>query len=190
MGGEGELRQTLAEPGFERGGERRTVKRSSLPRRHPLDGTALHEEPLDGVERSQLVMPRLQRSDLRRDGEEIADEILKMRREIDDELGLGFGLERAGIAPRGEQPVVQLDIAGGEMRDEQRVDAREAIAAVEIVELQTVLEGERHRWRLKILQGVGGRVLSAKRHSLTIYRIVRVHTNRVVGASARPDCSC
>jgi hypothetical protein len=63
------------------------------------------------------------------------------------------------------------------MVDEERVDAGEPVAAVEIVELQTVLEGERHRWRLKIVQCVGGRVLSAKRRGLTIYRNVRVHTN-------------
>src|SRR5260221_1766982 len=75
------------------------------------------------------------------------------------------------------------------MVDEQRIDPREPVAAVEIVEFQTVLEGERHHCRLRwcgaLCGASGSRVLSVNKGGLTIYRIVRVHTKGVARARVR-----
>ena len=70
----------------------------------PLDRAALHEQPLHRVERRQRVVPRLQRADLGGDAEQLADEILEMRRDIDQQVGFGFarrarpGRARAAIS--------------------------------------------------------------------------------------------
>jgi hypothetical protein len=45
------------------------------------------------------------------------------------------------------------------MLDEQRIDPRETVAAIEIIEFQTVSEGERHHFRLRwcgALRGASG----------------------------------
>ena len=66
----------------------------------PLDGAALHEQPLDRIERRQLVVARLQCPNLGADPEQLAEEILDMGRQIDEQVGFGRMPEPVRIAPR------------------------------------------------------------------------------------------
>ena len=76
----------LADQRLELARQRRAV--DARPRRFldPLDGAALHEQALDRIERRQRVMPRLQRPHLGRDAEQLAEKILEMRRQIDQQI--------------------------------------------------------------------------------------------------------
>ncbi len=137
-----ELGQSLAHQSLELAPERGTIERRGFFGRHALDGATLHEEALHLIERRQRMMTRLERAHLGLDAEEVADEILEMQREIDQQLGVRLGLERIGIAPRRHQAIVQLGVDRGEPRDEGRVEAHEAFPAVQILEGETVLESE------------------------------------------------
>ena len=52
-------------------------------------------------------MARLQRMQLLADSEQLADEIFKMRREVDNELRLVLARQRIGRSARGHEPIVQ-----------------------------------------------------------------------------------
>src|SRR6202022_4547201 len=123
-------------------GEARPVECGGVFFLDPLDGAALHKEALDRVERGEFVVARLQRSDLGSNAEQLADEILEMGGQLDDEVGLGLMLDRVRIASRRHQPVVQRDVALSEMSDERLVEPNEAVAVVKIREGEPVLEGE------------------------------------------------
>ena len=136
------LGQSLAHQSLELAPERGTIERRGFFGRHALDGATLHEEALHLIERRQRMMTRLERAHLSLDPEEIADEILEMRREVDQQLRVHLGLERVGIAPRRHQPVVQIRIGRAEPCDERRIETHEPVAAVQILEGEIVLELE------------------------------------------------
>ena len=72
----------------------------------------------------------------------VADEIFQMRREVEQQLGFGGAVERGGVAPRGHQTVVQLDIGLAHMADESGIEPDQPVAAVEILEGEIVPEDE------------------------------------------------
>ncbi len=122
--------------------QRRTVEDRRLLRRDTLHRAALHEEALHGVERRQIAVPSLQRPHFRSDAEETGDEILEMRGQIDQELGMRLRFQRGGIPPCAHQTVVQLRVAISEMGDEGCVDACQPVAGVEIREGKPMLQCE------------------------------------------------
>ena len=95
-----------------------------------LDRAALHEQALDRIERRQLVVAGLQVADFGRDAEQLADEVLDCRGEIDQQIGFRLAIERIGVGARRHQPVVQRYVAGGEMRDKGAVETDQALALV------------------------------------------------------------
>src|SRR5579871_4778963 len=88
------------------------------------------------------MMARLQRPDVCADAEEIADEILEMRRQFGHKVRLILVRYRLGIAAPRQQPIVQRNVRRGEMSDESGVDPGEPVAAVEILEGDAILESE------------------------------------------------
>ena len=77
------LGERAIEQRFQLGGERRAVDRARLFLGDSADGFFLNEFALQRVQRFERVVPRLQRAHLGRDPEQLADEILDMRRQID-----------------------------------------------------------------------------------------------------------
>jgi len=87
--------------------------------RDAFDGLALNEETLDRIDRRELIVARLHRRDLIGNAKETPDEILNMRRRVDDEIRLLFGVERRGVRARGDETVVKRGVGFGEMCDER-----------------------------------------------------------------------
>ena len=85
------------------------------------------------------MVPRLQGPHLVRDAEELAEEILEMRCEIDQEVRVGIAVNRVGIAAGRHQPVVQRRVAFCEMRNKRPIEAQQALTLVKIGERKPVL---------------------------------------------------
>ena len=122
--------------------ETRSVECRGLGFLDPPDRAALHEQAFDRIERRQRVMARLQRLHLVRDPEQIAEEILDVRRQFDEQIRLSLMLEPVRIAPRRHQPIVQSNIAVGEMANKRPIDAYETVAIIEIGETEAVRENK------------------------------------------------
>src|SRR5208283_2114009 len=73
--------------------------------RDAFDGLALNEETLDRIDWRELIVARLHRRDLIGNAKETPDEILNMRRRVNDEIRLLFGVERRGVRARGDETV-------------------------------------------------------------------------------------
>ena len=69
-----------------------------------------------------------------------AEKILEMRRDIDDQIGLGLLVERGGVSARSHQPVVQRHIARREMRDKLAVEPDKPTAVVKLGKFEPVLQ--------------------------------------------------
>ena len=143
---ERELRERRAERRLDRGAQRRAVERRrdvGLVRVHRL---ALHELALDDEERCQLVVARLERAHGRHDAEQVRQEVFQVRREREQEVGLGLGRQRVGRRAPRRQPVGEPRIGGAQVLAEQRVDARQAVVRMQVGEREPVgeSEGARH----------------------------------------------
>ena len=73
---------------FELGAQRRAVERRGVVGLVRVHRLALDELPLDGEQRRQLVMARLERVHLRRDAEQLREEVLEVRRQRDQQRPL------------------------------------------------------------------------------------------------------
>ena len=83
--------------------QRRTIDSCGLVGLDPVHGTALHEQPLHAVQRSQLVMACRQCSNFGANAEQLGDEVLQMRRGCDQQIGMGPRVERSRIGPRADK---------------------------------------------------------------------------------------
>jgi hypothetical protein len=91
-------------------------------------------------------MRRRQSPHLARNAEQLADKILEMRRQIDQQVRFLARFQRRRVAPRRHQAIVQLHLAGREMRDKSTIQAHEPVAIVKIGEHEAVLENKiRHQ---------------------------------------------
>ena len=116
-----------------------------------LDGArdvALHEQPLAVVERRKLHVHRAQRPRLRTDAEQRADEILERTRQLDQQVGLVLDRELVGRRARGHQARMHLDVGVLQPRHERRVEAREALAVVKVMEAEPVAQRRRVHCRI------------------------------------------
>ena len=127
---------------IELAGELRPVDRRGFGFLQPFGSAPLHKQPFHRIKQRQLVMTRLQRPYIRLDAKQRADEILEVRREIDQEVGFVEALDRIRIAPRRHQPIMQPDIGLGEMGNKHPIKANEPVAVVKIGERKPVLEDE------------------------------------------------
>ena len=76
---------------------RKSVDRARLFFREARERLALHEFPFHRVERRQSGMFALQPRKIVLDAEQLADEILEIRRQFDDQLGARFVVRRGRI---------------------------------------------------------------------------------------------
>ena len=98
-----------------------------------LQRLALDEKPLAGEDRRQSVMALGQFPQLAADAEEAADEILEMGRQLDQEGR--FLLARQRRRTGRQQALAELR---GQALEEERIDARQAFAGIEIGEGQAM----------------------------------------------------
>ena len=129
-----------AEMRFQRLAQRVAIERGGSVFLYFLDRAALYEEALYRVKRRKLVVSRLQIADFSVDAEQRSEKIFEVRREIDDEIGLSFAVERGGVGARGHHPVVQRRVASREMGHKGTVELDEPVALVELGECQPVFE--------------------------------------------------
>src|SRR5580698_8618845 len=92
------FRQRFAEERLELSRDRHSVNSAGLLLRDSADCFFLNELALQGVDRCESIMPGLQLANIRANAEEFADEVFKVRREIDDQIRLLFSRKRGGIA--------------------------------------------------------------------------------------------
>jgi len=107
-----------------------------------LDGAALHKEALDRIKRRQLLVARLQGAHLAGDPEQLAEEILDIWRQIDEQVAFGLAVERLGLGAPRHQPRVQTDIGRREMRDKGAIEPDQPVALVKIGKTEPVFQGE------------------------------------------------
>ncbi|HEY3459288.1 MAG TPA: hypothetical protein VGL52_00570 [Casimicrobiaceae bacterium] len=72
------------------------------------------------------------------DAEEIGEEVLEMRRDLDQELRFVLGAERGGFGARGGEPRRQRSVGLSEARNEVPVDTGGAFDRVEVAEGESV----------------------------------------------------
>ena len=80
--------ERLVEQRLQLSAERRSVDRRRLLRGHSADGLLLDEFALQRIQRFERVVPRLQRANFGGDPEQLADKILDVRRQVDDQIGV------------------------------------------------------------------------------------------------------
>ena len=85
-------------------------------------------------------MPGFERPQGRADAEQLPEEILQLRRELDQQRGLVLRGESCRIGTCGGEPRREGGIGVGEVGDEQRVDSCSAFRRVEIGKVQSVGE--------------------------------------------------
>ena len=108
---------------------------------------ALDEQALDRVQRGEFVVARGECPRFGLDPEQRDEEVLELRGERDQQRRLVLGGERSRLAARGREANCKVRVAGGEVRQEQRIDPLGALDRVEIGEGEAI--GKRER-------GVGG----------------------------------
>ena len=105
---------------------------------------ALHEQALDRVKRSELVMARGERLHLGFDAEQASDKIIEMRRDRDQQIRLGLRRQRGRVGTTREQPVAQCGVGFAEEREECGVEPSQSVSRVEIFERKMEVEPQ-HR---------------------------------------------
>src|SRR6185436_12022853 len=77
--------------------------------------------------------------------EQARDEILEVRRDVDQQIGFVLGGQRLRRGARGEQPMAQVSVGLAEKTQEHLVEACETVPGVEVLERQIKAEFQ-HRW--------------------------------------------
>ena len=78
--------------------------------------------------------------DLRLDAEELGDEVLQVRCDGDQQLGLGLARDRFRLSASLQQIVGESRGGGAQIVEKQLIDAQQAIALVQVIESKP--EGE------------------------------------------------
>lgn len=131
--GERSLRQRFAQESFEIRSYGLGIKHQRLFPGDIGERFALDEAALYRIERSEMMVALLKSPHVWRDVEKIADKILKMRRERDDELRGMLRIERGRIFASGQQMRRQFRGAGTQVLEKRFVHARQSFAGVEIL---------------------------------------------------------
>ena len=91
--------------------QRRSVQFRSLFRPEGLRGAALDEQPLGRIKRRQRFVTCGQLAQCRPDAEQFTDEIVQMRRQIDQQQALAAsGDHHIRLCPRRQQPRGQIAV--------------------------------------------------------------------------------
>ena len=138
MGGEGQFVESAAEQVGQLGAQRVGVERRRFRLVVRLERAALHEQALHGIERRQIGVGLAQRAQFLLDAEQLAEEIVDMGGDRDDQADSAlasrlFGSARAAI----RRPARPSSVAR-RWRDEQFVDPGQAGRLVQIGKTQAV----------------------------------------------------
>ena len=131
---EGELVEASAEMAAQLALERAAVERLRILRRDARRRPSLHELALDLMERRQLVVAVRQRRHFVHDAEELSDEPLEVRRDVEDQRRLVLRGDRVRNGACREQALAQRGIRRTEELQERAVDRALAIPPVEVGE--------------------------------------------------------
>ena len=140
--GKTQLGELAAEMALELGAQRGAVERLGLLGIDLLGGAPLHEQPLDSVEGRQRAIAGAPRIDFGCNAEEIGEEVVQRRRQIDDQIGIGLGGGAVRRRARRHQPVAQFGIAPLQEFDETPVERRQAIPPVKSAKRNVESENE------------------------------------------------
>ncbi len=121
VGGERELVEAAAEERGQLAFERAAVERFGLRRLDARPGAALDELALDRIQRRELVVPPGEGEDLVGDAEELRQEPLEVGREIEQQLRLGFRVQRLGVGTARAEPRGERTVGGFQEPDEMAV---------------------------------------------------------------------
>ena len=119
--------------------DRRAVERGRLRRLHRPRGAALHEQPLAAIDRGERGVALRERLRLRLDGEQPGEAGFQLRRQRQHQRRFRLRFQRAGRRAGGLQLRAQRLI---EALQEQRVEPDQPVAAIEVLEAETVGKGE------------------------------------------------
>src|SRR6185436_19033830 len=109
-----------------------------------VQGAALDEQALDRPEWSERVMTLGQRLRFRFDAEQARDEVVDVRRERDEELGLF--LAAGMLLPRRKQPIAQRCVDLAQESEERAIYPKKAFALIQVIE--TNAESKLHAVRI------------------------------------------
>ena len=96
---EARLGERLVEESFQFRGHGQAVDRAGLLLGNAADGLLLHELALQRVDGRQTVVLGLERAEVGGYAEKLTDEILHMRRQLDNQVGLFFARKRTRVIP-------------------------------------------------------------------------------------------
>ena len=125
--------ERLVKERFQLRGYGQAVDRAGLLLGDSADGLLLHEPALQRVDRRQAVVLGLERAQVGGYPEQLADEILDVRRQFDNEIGLLFARQRAGVSPGVKQALRQRRVGRLQLLQERLVQASQSFLAVQVL---------------------------------------------------------
>jgi hypothetical protein len=123
-----------------------------------LERRALDELALAVMDRRQGVLRLARRGHLGADAEELRDEVLHLGAEVQEEVSLRLAVQALGVGASGEEPRLQIGVPPVQPSQEGPVQPLEALAPVEVLEVQTVGQAQ------SVLGAAGGGVLGLGAH--------------------------
>ena len=121
-----------AEHAVELGAQRGSVDQCGGVRFVRVHRLALDELALDGKQRRQRVVARLEGTHFGLDAEQLRDEVLDVRGDVDQQRGLVLARKRVRRRARGEQAIRQSLVSLAQLRDEPRVEACRPLRRIEV----------------------------------------------------------
>ena len=153
LGGEGKLGDVAADQGFDLAPQGAVgVEGRGHVRRIFLGGAALHEQPLDAVERRQHVVAPPHLRQFARDAEQLAEEIFQLGRQRQDQFRLRLAGNVVRRGPRGEEAAVKRSVAPGQKVEEARVESHESFPVIEVREVEAEGGKKRRKHREQALR--------------------------------------
>ena len=136
--------QRLAEPCLELRAKHIAVEACRVLWLVLVERLALHDLPLAGEERRELMLRRLQRGHFGFDAEQLRQKILELRRERDQQLRFFLACERIGSGARALKAPGERSIGLRKPGAEDRVQTPQAGRGIEVAKAQPETELE-HR---------------------------------------------
>ena len=156
------VERNASEAGFEFFFKGRAVKLVGVVFLRAGQRTFLNELALGVEQRGEGIVVRLHGFHFVLNAEEVADEVLKVGGDGDDQLRGRFGGEDGRIGARCKQTVAEGGVRGFQMFEELRIDAKQPLAMVKVFKFEVETQ----------FKGKGRDRLSAYRHWLLRGQIV------------------
>src|SRR6185295_5061162 len=121
------------------------IDRTGLILGDAADGFFLYEPALQRVNRCQAVVLGLERAQRAGDSEQLADKILDMGREFNDQIRLLFAIQRTQVFACGNKPLQEGCVYHLKMLAESGVQTHQSFAPVEVLKRESKLKIELSR---------------------------------------------